>query len=668
MHYVLMSKYTTMNIKNIPINPKKIPYYLLLLLLTMGASLILGFLSFSGMYALLPALPLAFAAFALSVTYEGEIYLQNIKGALNKLFKFNYLKNHLAKEYLLAHFPDTKEENCPQFFKDYKRQLNLLSEFGHKELNSDSKKRKKQIEKTLSDMEKWFALQLFKEKKNPTIKESKYTKDLLDWLASHEQSKWIQQWEKRRFQFNIVKGFSIVAGLFMGLGSTYLIVEAFTVIPFFAAIPFTFWPILILPMAVIAGAAYGMLTYNAVTDMINNNTIIKWYNKIRNDLSQGLTIRNVFIATTAVFLVGLAIALTICTAGTWWTIATNARPLFDWMKKMPSFIMGVINPIITGASAIFFNIQNSAESLEMVDEATHSNKNIFQTIYDAITSGYQHLRETENWLQIFNPFRIILKLTLTPLRILLFMGHLISVAVTADRMPGVPQILSALIAIISEGFEDAHYFVGHGHGEENDEEHGHHNHHNFGQLLKERLDPDSGHEHNMDIPTWLLKTIASPIYGLAALWDFSFSQLNQPETKDLPSNKKPQVLTLKEAWNKQWGIAKESNVEINPNAKRPSKEWRIEHAVTQIEKFERKHLKEVVVGRELADKKIFALNQLKEKIRYPEHGDTLSDTLEKAKKQSVYNQHRLFGQKGEKTCTQNFIEELPERINIPVCK
>lgn len=662
-----MSKYTTMNIKNIPIKPQKIPYYLFLLLLTTGASLILGFLSFGGMYALLPALPLAFAGFALSVAYEGEIYLQNIKGALNKLFKFNYLKNYLAKEYLLTHFPNTDEENCPQFFKDYKRQLELLGEFGHKELNQDSKKRKRQIEKTLSDMEKWFALQLFSDKNNTSPTPSKYTKELLDWLALNKQDEWVKRWEKRHFQFHIVKGFSVVAGLFMGLGSTYLIVEAFTVIPFFAAIPFALWPIIILPMAIVAGAAYGMLTYNAVTDMINNNTVVKWYNKIRDDLSQGLTVRNVFIATTAVFLVGLALALTVCTAGTWWTIATNARPLFDWMKKMPSFIMGVINPIITGASAIVFNIQNTAESLDMVDEATRSNKNVFQKIYEATSNGYQHLRETENWLQIVNPFRILLKLTITPLRILLFLGHLISVAVTSDRMPGVPQILSALVAIISEGFEDAHYFIGHDHEDEQDEEHGHQDHHQFEKLLKERLNPDSDQDHNMDIPTWILKTIASPIYGLAALWDCSASKLNPPQenhSKNLPSGKKPHVLSLGEAWNKQWGVAKEFDVKLNANAERPSQEWQVEHAVARIEKFQRKHLKDIVIGRELADKKIVALNQLKEKIRHPEKGETLSDTLEQAKKQSDYNQHRLFSQKGEKTRTQIFIEELPERVNL----
>lgn len=66
---------------------KKIPRYVALASLTIGASLILGFLSFGGMYALYPILPLAFAAFGLSVAYEGEVYLQNIKGAFKKYLK-----------------------------------------------------------------------------------------------------------------------------------------------------------------------------------------------------------------------------------------------------------------------------------------------------------------------------------------------------------------------------------------------------------------------------------------------------------------------------------------------------------------------------------------------------------------------------------------------------
>jgi hypothetical protein len=668
-----------MKIKYIPIKPKKIPYNLALLLLTMGASLILGFLSFGGMYALLPLLSLAFAGFALSVAYEGEIYLQNIKGALNKLFKSRYLENYLAKEYLLTHFPENTDDlKCPKFFKDYKIQLELLDTFGHQKLNKASKQRKKQIEKTLSDMEKWFALQLFQPKDKNNIDPSEYTKTLQQWLAQHDQDKSQELIKKRRATFHIVKGFSGLAALFMGLGSTYLIVEAFMVIPFFAAIPFVTWPIIILPMALIAGTAYGMLTYNAVTDLINNNTVVKWYNKLHKDLSQGLTVRNVFMATTATLLVGLAIALTVCTAGTWWTVATNARPLFEWMKQMPNFIMGVINPIITGASAIFFNIQNTAESLEMVDEATRSKKNVFRQIYESIAQGYTHLRETENWLQIANPVRILLKLTITPLRILLFIGHLLSIAVTSDRMPGVSQILSALIAIISEGFEDAHYFVGHNHDHEeeyehthnHDHDHAHPHHHDLQTLLKERLDVTAGHNHNMDIPTWILKTIAIPLYALAALWDSSASKINHiHESHGINhahqhDHHHAQVLSLSKAWNKQRGIAEEKKVELCPNAPRPSPEWQVEHTLAQIEKYQTKHLKTATFGRQLAGEKIVALDRLKNKVRATQPGNDLRELLKNEQNEPAYNLHRMFAPEGEKTNTQEFIEQLPARVNL----
>lgn len=649
-----MSKYMAINKKYFPI--KKVPYYLLLTLLTTGASLILGFLSFGGMYALIPALSLAFATFGLSVAYEGEIYLQNIKGAFKKLFKSNYLENHLAKEYLLQNFPEnTEHPNCPQFFKDYEKQLQLLSLFQHKQLDKESQKQKKQIEKSLADMEKWFALQLFVPKDyQDEEKPSAYKLKLRKWLAEHGQNEWEARLEKRQSTFNYVKGFSAFAATFMGLGSTYLIVEAFSVIPLFATIPFALWPFIIVPMSVIAGAAYGMLTYNTITDLINNDTLNKWYQKLRHDLSQGLTVRNVFMASMAVFLAGLAVALTICTAGTWWTIATNARPLFEWMKKMPSFIMGVINPIITGLSAIFFNIQNTAESLEMVDEATRSNKNIFRSVYESVTENLSHVRDTENWFQIFNPFRLLLKLTLTPLRILLFLGHLVSIAVTSDRMPGVPQIVSALVGIISEGFEDAHYFAGHEERSSLDSK-------ETTSLLEERLAGEVENEPNTDIPTRLLKILASPLYALAAGWDYLASQFN------LGSDKK-EILTFARAWDKQRGIEKDVKVDLPINAKHPSQEWKVEHTTFLIDKYSRKHLNHVKIGTELAKDKIGALHELSEKVRATtSHGYSLKNLITDAKNNPVYNQHRLFSlSKDEKTATQEFVEHLPERVNAMV--
>lgn len=629
------------NTKKFPRNLKKIPYYLLLSFLTTGASLILGLLSFGGMYALIPSLSLAFATFGLSVAYEGEIYLQNIKGAFKKLFKSDYLKNYLAKEYLLHKFPEDTlvnidDPDCPQFFKDYKKQRELLNTFNHKKLSERSKQRKKHIEKTLEDMEKWFALQLFAAK-NPQS-DSAYELEIRKWLANHDQNEKQARLEKRQATFNYVKGFSILAASFMGLGSTYLIAEAFSVIPLFAAIPFAFWPIIIVPMALIAGVAYGVLTYNTITDLINNDTINTWCTKLRNDFrQQGPSIRNLFMATMAVFLASLAIALTVCTAGTWWTVATHARPLFEWMRKMPSFIMGIINPTITGLSTISFNIQNSAESLEMLDSATSSDKNIVRSVYESIAGGLSHVRATENWLQILNPFRLLLKLTLTPLHILLFMGHLVSIALTSDRMPGVPQTLSVLVGMISEGFEDAHYFVG----------------------------DTQEDQHEMDIPSRLLKIIASPLYALAAAWDCLASKVN-PISNSKDTQRKR--LTFAQAWNKQRGKQEDAqeNAEekVPENEQHPSKEWRVEHTLYLINKYEKKHFNHIKMGTELAEAKRSQLEQLKERIRTTTFNDnSVKEILSTEKNNPVYNQHRLFAlYQGEKTETQEFLEELSERV------
>lgn len=634
--------------KTIPL--KKLAYYLALSLLTTGASLILGFLSFSGMYALLPLLPLAYMTFFLSVAYEGEIYLQNLKGALAKLFKPNYLEHSLAKDYLLEHAPDEPEvEDCPQFFKDYKAQVLLLAQFEHKELNAASKKKKKELAKTLNDMERWFAKQLFIDSTDQKDKTA-YALELQQWLALHQQTEWQEQLKKRRTQFNLVKGFSLFSAAFMGLGSTYLMVEAFSAIPFIAALSFTVWPVIILPLALIAGTAYGLLTYNAITDLINNNTIINWYNKLRENLNKGLTPRTLFMTAAAIFLVTIAVALTICTAGTWWTIATKGRPLFNWMYKMPRFIMGIINPIVTGGSAIFFNIQNSAESLEMLDKAMQKEKGIAQRIREALINGWNTLRANENLLQIINPFRIFLKLTVTPLRILFFLGHLASMALTSDRVPGIPKIIAIIIAIISEGFEDAHYFVS---GESEEEEHSSCEHQkDFKTALKEHLESHEGHEHGMDIPTWLIRTVTAPIYALAALWDYSASQLNKSGEK--------RVLSFGEAWNKQRGIKPEEEVLVSEQAKRPGKNWQIEHSLALIDE-QSAQLKQASINPELAQKKVSHLQTLKTKII--ENPQDLEKTLKQEKNTGVYNQHRLFALE-KQTSTQKFVEELPERIGM----
>jgi hypothetical protein len=443
-----------------------------------------------------------------------------------------------------------------------------------------------------------------------------------------------------------VKAFSALAGAFMSLGTTYLLVEAFSIIPFFAALPFAMLPMLIVPMALIAGAAYGFLTYNAVTDMISNDTLRKWYFKIRKDLNEH-PVRGSIIAIAAVLLVGLAVALTICTAGTWWTIAQETRPLFTWMSRMPGFIMGIINPIITGLSAVVFNLQNSSETLELADNVAQR----ISTPQTATTRPHHSespdFLQRENRWQMFNPFRILLKITVMPLRVLLFIGHLISIGVTADRVPGMSEVLSALLGIISEGFEDFHYFFGHDHqhGPVSKEE-----------ILKERLAGRHGHNHDVDLPTRALKLIFSPIYLLAATWDWAASLKNEGSRK---------ILSFDQAWNKQMGIHVEEDVPVRADAEHPSAAWQVEHTVYRIKRYQEKHT--AYVGRGVAKAKDSELTTLAEEIQslVAPSATAIAEKLTAVKAKAAINSHRFFGGgRTGLTATREFLDELPERTNL----
>lgn len=69
-------------------------------------------------------------------------------------------------------------------------------------------------------------------------------------------------------------------------------------------------------------------------------------------------------------------------------------------------------------------------------------------------------------------------------------------------------------------------------------------------------------------------------------------------------------------------------------------------------------------GDEIAEQKTAELEKLKEAVRQP-NGSSLSSILTTAKKNPVYGQHRLFPalQEGTSTATQEFVNELPVRVN-----
>lgn len=475
-------------------------YRFTLSILSAGASLILGLLSLGGMYAIWPAVIPAVVSFILSVAYEGEVYKQNIKRALDKLFTKDYFEEQLSRAFLheICSSKNIRDLKAFMLFKSYTDAL-----FNEDKVKSKAFKAKfyKQLTRTTAPPDpKDLLLYSFLHRKGENDEPSYHER----YLAKHKS---------RLPYLYAIQAFSAISALFMGLGTTYLLVEAITIIPVLAALPFTIWPLIITPMAMVAGVAYGFLTYNAVTNLLCNNTLSAWYKKLSRRIKEDpWNPKHIAMALTASVLFAMALTLTICTAGTWWTIVRETKPLFHWMKKMPSFVMGVINPVITGFSALVFNIENTSETLEMFDNGVElpSWKDVFNQVIN-------HLTTQENVLQWLNPFRLIIVAVVLPLRYVMFVGHLISIGVTADRIPGLSVYASAIIGSISEGGEDIPYFINHKHARHLD------------ALLEEDLGEDQGHDHSEDLPTWLIDKLALPIYLLAAGWHSLMSAFNSKE-------------------------------------------------------------------------------------------------------------------------------------------
>lgn len=407
------------------------------------------------------------------------------------------------------------------------------------------------------------------------LKEYYYRLQLNQYLEPHRE-KWKTKLNMRRFWFQFVQAGSTIAGLFMMLGTSYLLVEAFTVIPFIALIPFGFWPIVVVPMALIAGTAFALLTYNAITDMINDDIIMKRIVKMTQDFKKG----KIFMPLLTVSLIALAIALTICTAGTWWTVIKYTRPLFSWMGKIPSAVLFIMSAIL-GVAQFAFNVGNTLETVAELDQETGKhpydlalltlneqdklvvenkqiptlvkkgdkyyiwggnadtpwhftelNRTIIEShvnfknkifsysilklaVYLNIkaNNGHTFIPSKENIQQKLNPFRILLKLTYTPLRIALFLGHLVSIGAVGDRLPGVPEIISAILGILAEFFEDWHYFFNLEPAHKDDIE----------SITQEHFSTPGGHDHEDDIPTKCLRFLFYPLIYMAAWWDSAAS-------------------------------------------------------------------------------------------------------------------------------------------------
>lgn len=471
---------------------KKLPSTLLRYSLVAGASLIIGFMSFGSMYSLLPLLPLAVVTFIWAVVYEGEIFSQNLRNTFKKLFQKDYLERHLGKQFLArlyqkqhALFEEGNASDCadtPEFFRDYGRALKSLEAFAHQPLNSADKARKAFIKRTLRDMEYWFAKQLFTAPRaladdDDEAEDSaflRYRHYMQAFLESNKQKKWQNTFSRRQKMYYATVAFCILVAGFTGLGTTWLLMEAFSILPFLAGISGPLLPALIIPMSVFAGIAYGLLTYNNVTDMINNKTVQRWYKKVV-EAFQKPSWKGAILVISALLMSALAVTLTAFTAGTWWTVAKTATPLFSAMRHIPTIVIG----LFTGLGALFFNLENTSETLGMLEDAMPEKGNPIQWMWrfikDTAYEKWELLKKTvreETWGQLLNPARALLLVSGLPSRLASFIVHMLSMGLGDARTPGVPMAISGAFNVVGEAPELHMFFSTHDCGHDHDHDHG----------------------------------------------------------------------------------------------------------------------------------------------------------------------------------------------------
>jgi len=591
-------------------------------LLTLGAIVTLGLLSFGGMYVLIPSIGISITALVLSVLYEGEIYQKNISNALKKLFHPNVSAQIIGKEFLR----DAKRSRQKPLFFAF---LNSYRQLQHQKPSALRDKR-------LDRMETWLGNLLVTHDA-----QTDYDKDFLQELPTDS----FKDKKKSIDNYHLaIKLFALVSSALMSLGTIYLIIDVLATIPFIMLAP-QLLPFVVIPMAIVAGIAYGFLSYNSLTDLLLKNNLHRWWQNI-NAAEEQISWKYVAIGIT---FLALNIALTICTAGTWWTLVNSSSITWQWLKNpLGKAASAMIAPVVS-ASTLAFNLENTFETLQDLNRANQHKKSPAPA-------------NTENTWQLFNPFRIILKLTFTPLLMILFLGHLIGIGLTADRMPGIPAIISALLGMISEGFEDFHYFF-------NAEqiitplaiflkilvspftaigylikERGNANLKDLSAIFTEGFkeafapmekDECCTHEHSA-LPNQILELVFSPLFALAALWHWACQSDSQQSFL--------QCYYLQLGWD--WPEQQTPYAEENVGWLQNEAYYTINERINDLS------------GQFYTANKIQSLNAIKSQLK----GDKIDIT--EALSNDSLNEHRFFAF-SRKTTTQECVDELLSLA--PIC-
>jgi hypothetical protein len=522
-------------------------------LLTVGASLVLGLLSFAGFYAIFPYVPFAITSFFLATIYEAQIFDQNITDVLNKLSAKDYFKQLRSNRLLdaLNEKFGTALQEKHSFFKEYEELQEYIHKLEHRKQHDKTQKAAlKTSRKRLVLLQRYFMQTIFDPQEENTL-EAKALREFLNTLEKDEtfpdidcpDNLMLEAQQKEKL-LRLGKYFSRISGLFIAVGTAALLFESIPMISFItlsaAAMPYV-----VIPLAIFAGLSYYYLTCNSTFDMITDDTMQKWYREVKESVKKSSIGKSIALIISSLLVLGMGVSLSVFVGGSWWTAVKQSPQLRQALGKSVHLITAVFTAFFGFLAQLVFAVVNIKETWDnflglfsgikaknFLGALLEVSTQLFITPFKVLGLRIQHAFHHESAYQFFNPFRLIVNVIETPLRIIGFLAHVSSVGATADRVPGIPNIIAAMLAALEELLEDAHYFTGHSaETHEENEEHCLHSD-----------DEHAGHDHSSDIPTKLIKAALSPLYALSSAWHWSTSHLTKAP------------VTFKHALCKQWGI------------------------------------------------------------------------------------------------------------------
>ncbi len=406
-----------------------------------GATLSVGFVSFTGMYFLTPwSIPSCVIAFIFAGGNEGQVNWEGTKNTSKRLLDSKHLDLEIIERYLYG-LKDTASSENNIFYKEYDQQKKYIEDLEediatlHKKRNSylpffeaewrdyyntkiqEQKKEIKAAKKEIRDLKLFFLKRL---NVQSSTDDNEFEKNV-DNLIGDQRDALKKERSRKSAALGVGGVLSVGAGACLGLVSLSAIAGGVASIAALSAItPFG----VIVALAAIAGIGAALLTYEPISSFVQDFKVKNYFRQRTEEKESSCAW--IVRCVLAVFSVLLGLGATYASVGTWYDMVQDGAKQLGAIDRVANMLRTVFI-FVTLLPTIIFNTQNSIESVDKLC------KSEFYKLYLKTKEDFTSIR-------FHNPFHFLEKLIGLTGSMTFFLGHVASIGVGPDRVniPGLP--------------------------------------------------------------------------------------------------------------------------------------------------------------------------------------------------------------------------------------